>query len=61
MDVGMMGHRLTPGVKYGGDTDLCSQPFGIGRDGLQRLGRDPHQQCIHDRLVLEGDLSDATW
>jgi hypothetical protein len=61
MDMGMVGHRLAPGVKYGCDTDLCAQPFGIGRNGLQGLGRDLHQQCIDNRLVLEGDLSNATW
>ncbi len=56
-----MGHRLAPGVKYGGDADLGAQPFGIGGDRLQRLGRDPHQQRIDDRLVVEGDLGDARW
>jgi hypothetical protein len=35
--------------------------LGVSCNGLQGLGRDPHQQCIDDRLVLEGDLSNATW
>lgn len=61
MDMGMVGHRLAPGVEYSGDADLCAQPFGIGRDDLQRLSGDTHQQCINNRLVLEGDLSNATW
>jgi hypothetical protein len=61
MDMGMVGHRLAPGVEYSGDANLCAQPFGIGSNGLQRLRRDPHQQSIDNRLVLEGDLSDTTW
>jgi hypothetical protein len=48
-------------MEYGGDTDLCAQPFGVSSDGLQGLGRDPHQQSIDNRLVLEGDLSNVTW
>lgn len=55
----MVGHRLAPGVKHGGDADLGAQPSGVGGDGLQCLSRDPHQQCIHDRLVLESDLGDC--
>lgn len=39
--------------------DLGAQPSGVGGDGLQCLSRDPHQQCIHDRLVLESDLGDC--
>lgn len=57
----MVGHGLAPGVEHSGYTDLCAQPFGVSCNGLQGLGRDPHQQCIDDRLVLEGDLSNATW
>lgn len=55
----MVGHRLAPGVKHGGDADLGTQPSGVGGDGLQCLSRNPHQQCIHDRLVLESDLGDC--
>lgn len=55
----MVGHRLTPGVKHGGDTDLGAQPSGVGGNGLQCLSRDTHQQRIHDRLVLESDLGDG--
>ena len=57
----MVGHGLAPGVKHSSYTDLCAQPFGIGRNGLQGLGRDPHQQSIDNRFVLEGDLSNVTW
>lgn len=50
---------LAPGMKYGGDADLGAEPYGVGGDGLQRHGGDPHQQCIDDRLVLESDLGDC--
>jgi hypothetical protein len=59
MDMGMMGHRLAPCVQHGGDADLGAKPSGIGGDGLQCHGRDPHQQGIHGRLVLESDLGDC--
>lgn len=55
----MVGHRLAPGVKHGGDADLGAELSGVGGDGLQCLSRDPHQQCIHDRLVLKSDLGDS--
>lgn len=61
MNMGMVGHGLAPGVKHSSYTDLCAKPFGVSRDGLQCLGRDPHQQSIDHRLVLEGDLSDGAW
>ncbi|MHC2419871.1 hypothetical protein ACVMB2_003781 [Sinorhizobium meliloti] len=38
---------------------LGAEPSGVGGDGLQCLSRDPHQQCIHDRLVLKSDLGDS--
>ncbi|BCG83317.1 hypothetical protein MesoLj113b_68590 (plasmid) [Mesorhizobium sp. 113-3-3] len=61
MDVGKMGHGLAAGVKHGDDADLGAQPLGIGANGLQRLGCAPHQQCIDVRLVVKGDLGDASW
>lgn len=35
MDMRMVGHRLAPGVKHGGDADLGAEPSGVGGDGLQ--------------------------
>ena len=55
----MVGHGLAPSVKHGDDTDLGTQPLGVGGDRLQRLGRNSHQQCVDDRLVVEGYLGDA--
>lgn len=54
-----MGHRLPPGVERGDNADLGTEPFGVGRHRLQRLGGEAHQQGIDDGLVVEGDLGDG--
>jgi hypothetical protein len=46
---------LPPGMEHGEETDLGAQMFGIGGDGLQRLGRGAEENAVDRRLVLMGD------
>ena len=47
---------LAPGVQHRNKTDLSAEMLRVGRDGAQRLGRGPEQDCIDRRLVLERAL-----
>ena len=51
-----MMQRLTPGMKHGEEPDLGAEMFGIGGDGVQRLGGGPEQNGVDRLLVLEGNL-----
>jgi len=58
MDVRMVSHGRSPGVKHGGDTDPGTQMLSIGGDGRHCLRRGPEQQIIDRRFVLPGDGGD---
>ena len=58
VDVRMVGHGRTPGVKHGGDADPGAEMPGIGGDGQHRLRGGLEQQVVEERLVGERDLGD---
>ena len=49
---------LTPGVKNAKETDCGAEMFGIGRNGLQRLGGGPEENAEDGPFVLQGDVRD---
>ena len=56
VDVRVMGHRRTPGVQDGGDTDAGAQMLWVGGDGGYRFRRRLEQQPVDRRLVLPRDV-----
>jgi len=58
VDVRMMRHRRSPGVKHGGDAEAGAEVLRVGRDRHHRRRRRPEQQIIDDGLVLPGDVGD---
>ena len=56
MQMGMMKQALTPGVKNGKESDDGAEMFGIGGNGLERLGGSPEENAVNGPLVLQGDV-----
>ena len=55
MEVGMMEQVLAPAVKYGEESDLGAEMFGIGGDGAQGLRRGSEENAVDYFLVLVSD------
>ena len=55
MNVRVVAKRLSPGVQYTEEADLCTQMLRVGSDGAQRLRRRAEQDVVDHRLVLKRD------
>ena len=47
---------LSPGVKNGKETNLCSEVFGVGGNSQHRVGRGSEENAIDGALVLQGNV-----
>ena len=52
MHVRMVRQRRAPGVQHQRRADARAQVLGVGRDGLQHLGRHVEQQPIDEMTAL---------
>jgi hypothetical protein len=57
MDVGMVLQGLSPSMQIHSHAELGAKMLGIGGNRGEGLGGGAEQNCIDDRLVLEGDLA----
>ena len=51
--------RRAPGVQHQRRTDARAQVLGVGRDGLQHLGRHVEQQPVDHSLVLVREVGNG--
>ena len=59
VDMRVVRHRRTPGVKHGCDTDPGAEVLWIGCDPDHRVRARPHQQIVDLPLVLMRDIRDG--